>query len=151
MNNREDITPLAIGHFTVGWTYREDGEWYATAANEGRTTLGPFKQMGDASDALIKSTYLMEHTLGDGSYLLLVTQEPRNTHYDPDSIHGYVTWFTVDNVDGEAVSWEVRDGAIKINGWSGVGTVLNAEAKGAAMLEAAQQAQQALAALEVTA
>jgi len=151
MSKREDTTELQIGNFVVGWTYREDGEWYATAKNEARTTLGPFKQMGDASDALIKSTYLMEHTVADGTYLLLVTTEPRNMRFDADRIHGSVAWFTTDKMDGEAVRWEVRDGNVDINGWSGVGTVRNAEAKGAAMLEAAQQAQAALASLGVTA
>lgn len=151
MSERTNITDLQIGHFVVGWTYEQDGQWYATAKNEARTTLGPFAQMGDASDALIKSTYLMAHTVTDGTYLLLVTTEPQNARFDADRIHGSVTWFTTDKVDGEAVRWEVKDGAVDMNGWSGVGTVLNAEAKGAAMLEAAKQAQAALAALEVTA
>lgn len=149
MSERQNITPLQIGHFIVGWTYSDDGQWYAATSDDSRTTLGPFKQMGDASDALIKSTYLMSHTVADGTYLLLVTRDHDGLLHDDAA--GMVTWFTTDKTKGESIRWTVRDGKVDINAMSGVGTVLNAEAKGAAMLEAAQQAQAALAALEVTA
>lgn len=148
MSDRRNITELQIGDFIVGWTHEEQGQWYATAKNDERTTLGPFKQMGDPSDALIKSTYLMSHTVSDGTYLLLVTNSTERLHDDPA---GCVTWMTTDKMDGQSVTWTVRDGNVEINAMSGVGTPRNAEAKGAAMLEAAQQAQAALAALEVTA
>ena len=149
MSERQNITPLQISHFVVGWTYSEDGQWYAATSDDNRSTLGPFKQMGDASDALIKSTRLHSHSVGDGTYLLLVTSD--NDGLLHDDAAGMVTWFTTDKTKGESIRWTVRDGKVDINAMSGVGTPLNAEAKGAAMLEAAQQAQAALAALEVTA
>lgn len=142
------ITELNIAGFIVGWTHDTDGQWYATTKDEQQTTFGPFSQMGDASDALVRSTYLLPHTVGDGTYLLLVVQHKSCLH---DDAVGSVTWMTADQSDGENVRWSVRDGVVDITASSGVGTPRNAEAKGAAMLEAAQQAQAALASLKVAA
>ena len=140
-----NITEINIAGFTVGWTHDADGQWYATAADEQKTMLGPFKQMGDARAALVRSTHLMSHTVGDGTYVLLTMQHLSPLH---DDAVGSVTWMTADQSDGESVRWSVRDGIVDIKATSAVGTPRNAEAKGAAMLKAAQQAQAALASLD---
>lgn len=140
-----NITEINIAGFAVGWTHDVDGQCYATAKDEQQTMLGPFKQMGGARAALVMFTYPMSHTVGDGTYVLLTMQNLSPLH---DDAVGSVTWMTADQPDGESVRWSVRDGIVDISAASGVGTPRNAEAKGAAMLEAAKQAQAALVALD---
>lgn len=140
-----NITEINIAGFTVGWTHDADGQWYATAKDEQKTMIGPFNQMGDARAALVRFTYLMPHTVSDGTYLLVAMQHKSPLH---DDAVGSVTWMTADQSDGESVRWSVRDGIVDIKATSGVGTSRNAEAKGAAMLEAAKQAEAALATLD---
>jgi hypothetical protein len=153
-NERTNITELNLAGYVIGWTYMQDGEWYATTKTDDRVTVGPFKQHGDASDALVRMTYLIEHTVdGDvwptATYLLMMHNDGPGMH---DRASGSVTWMTTDKPDGESVTWTVgADGTIDMNAMSGVGTPRNAEAKGAAMLEAVKQAQAAVAAMAVTA
>jgi hypothetical protein len=148
--DRTNITEQRVAGFLVGWTYYADGAWYATAANEGRTTYGPLDNVAQAADALVQSVYLMQHVREDGEYLLMVARDDAAMSA-PGGISGTVTWFTADKMDGEAVRWQVRDGQVDINGWSGVGSIRNAEAKAAAMLEAATEAHTANAAQQAVA
>ena len=108
MSERTNITEQRVAGFLVGWTYCEGGAWYATAANEARTTHGPLDNVAQAADALTQSVYLLQHVREDGDYLLMVAREDAAMSA-PGGISGTVTWLTADKMDGEAVRWQVRD------------------------------------------
>lgn len=142
---RTNVNEYHVGNEVLaGWTYQDDGEWYATLADDSRTTIGPVKGEGHAQSEIAKRA--SSHAGRFGTWVILVADD---SHPMYDDAAGSVTFIVGDK--SESVTWTVRDGKANLNGWSGVGTPAEAEAKAYAINIAADEAHRALKALEAVA
>lgn len=137
-NKRTNTNEFHVNGVVVGWTYQEGGEWYATLCDDNRSTFGPVPGEGHAQSEIV--TRASSHAGRHGSFTIL-TAGDRDSMYDDAA--GIVTFIVGDK--SESVTWSVRNGKANINGWSGVGTPAEAEAKAYAINRAADESARALA------
>lgn len=136
-NERTNTSEFRINDVLVGWTYEQGGEWYATLCDDRRSTVGPFPGEGHAQSGIV--TRASSHAGRYGSFTILTADDPDSMY---DDAAGSVTFIVGDK--SESVTWSVRNGEANINGWSGVGSPAEAEAKAYAINRAADEAANAL-------
>lgn len=147
MSEQTSITEITVDGMHVGWTYQQDGSWWATAANANRTQFGPHTNADRAQSDLMRHVRTGWCSDTDGRWALLsVRDNNTGTLAKWREASGTVTYLTTDDTSTMLwnISWEVRDGSAEFNAPSGLGTMLQADAKANAITQAISDAQEAI-------